>query len=420
MRRTHIFLAATCTMIALAGCTSASSAPASSQPPAAQTTDSPTAEATPEPTSTATPSEISIVAGGDILLHLSVNAAAWNGSTYDYTTLFSGISDWINGADLALCALEVPIVPDGQEPSNYPNFGAPPEIATSLKHMGWDGCALATNHSMDRGFAGVESTIRHLEAEGLGHAGTARTQEEADEIQYYTLETGGRDLKIAHISATTLTNGIPIPAEHPYSWNVVGSLGNNSVEDIIADAKEARAKGAGLVVVSMHWGTEYVSDPIEEQTLIAQELADSGEVDVIFGNHSHVPEPVTKVDGGPDGQGMWVVWSMGNLISGQTIENHGYRVTTGLLTTATVSVPPEGSAHVTNLEWTAVTQDDRTDHLFLLNRLMNGEGGTGMSLSAAEIQARADATYPVMEADGSSERTVAPTGQSTLVSIARQ
>ncbi len=416
MRTSRILMAAAATL-ALAACSPSTAGKASPIPPEPV----PSQSTAPSPTTTATPSTLTILSGGDILLHLSVNEAARSGDTLDYTPLFSAIQPWIEGADLALCALEVPIVPPGEEPSNYPNFGAPPEIAHSLKAMGWDGCALATNHSMDRGFAGVVSTADTLDAAGLGHHGTARTAEEAELIQYYTLESGGREVTVAHLSATTLTNGIPLRQDEPWSWNVVGELGLRTVDDLIADANRARDGGADLVVVSMHWGTEYVSEPIEEQTTIANQLAASGAVDLVFGNHSHVPEPVARLEGGPDGQGMWVAWSMGNMISGQTIENHGYRVVAGLMTTATVEVPAEGPAHVTNLEWTAVTQDERTDHLFILNDLMQGGADLpGLSLSASEIQARADVTYPVMSADGSTERTIAPTPQSTLTTVEKK
>ncbi|MCF2705714.1 CapA family protein [Arcanobacterium haemolyticum] len=418
MRRKLFFACAAA--FAVAACSPAVTEDASQAPHSPDTNETSSETATPTPTPTSVPSQMSIVAGGDILLHLSVNEFARTSSGYDYTPLFAGITPWISGADLALCNLEVPIVPEGEKPSNYPMFGSPPDIAASLKTIGWDGCSLATNHSMDRGVAGVTSTLATFDSVGLGHAGTARSQEEADSLTYYTLSSGGRDVTIAHLSATTLTNGIPIPSTAPYSWNVVGSLGLRSVDDLIADARRARTQGADLVVLSMHWGTEYVSQPIEEQETIAERLAASGTVDLVLGNHSHVPEPVAKLPGGPDNAGMWVVWSMGNMISGQTIENHGYRVTTGLLTTATVDVPAEGPAHVSNLEWSAVTQDTRTDHLFMLSELMADGTGTGMTLTPAQIQARADATYPVMTADGSVERTEAPVGQSTLVSVTRK
>lgn len=360
-------------------------------------------------------SSFTIVSGGDILLHMSVNQAARAGSDYDYTQLLAGIRPWIEGADLALCALEVPIVPPGEKPSNYPAFGSPPQIADSLKALGWDGCALATNHSMDRGFPGVVSTVDNFDRVGLGRHGTARTGEESTRIQYYKVRSGGRDVVVAHLSATTLTNGIPLPKGAEWSWNVVGSLGRRSVGDLVEDARRARRQGADIVVVSMHWGTEYVSQPTAEQTAVGDQLAKSGQIDLVFGNHSHVPEPVAKLAGGPGGRGMWVVWSMGNTISGQTVQNHGYRVMAGLMTTATVDVPAKGPARVSNLEWTAIAQDERTDRVFQLSRLTSGERPASMTLSPAEIASRANATYPVMGADGSKERVTPPTPRAQLI-----
>jgi poly-gamma-glutamate capsule biosynthesis protein CapA/YwtB (metallophosphatase superfamily) len=382
---------------------------------AAPEASSGTAEASDSPAADAEPETIHIVSGGDILLHLSVNAAAQRaaGGKLDYTALMKTVEPYVKGADLAICALEVPVAPPGTAPSNYPAFGSPKEIAASMKAMGWDGCATATNHSMDRGFDGVKATLDALDEAGLGHHGTARTAEEAEQTQYYTLKVGDRDLKVAQLSATTLTNGIPLPAGQPWSWNVVGKLGNRSVDDVIGDAKRARAQGADLVVTNMHWGEEYVSEPVEEQTRIADALAKSGQIDVVFGNHSHVPEPVTELDGGPDGQGMWVVWSQGNMISGQSsVAQRDPRVTSGLLTTATVEVPAEGNAHVTKMDWTALTQDMNTDHVYPLRKLEKGYKDAGMGISPAEIKRRGDATYPVMK--GAAERTAPPKPNSTF------
>lgn len=380
--------------------------------------NSPTAASsstTPEPP----PTYFTISSAGDILLHLSVNDYARSGHTYDYTPLFDAVKPWIEGSDLALCSLEVPVVPAGEKPSNYPSMGSPAEIVTSLKALGWDGCALATNHTMDRGYAGIKSTIATFDAAGIGRAGTGNSQEDANAIQYYTLRSGGRDVTVAHLSATTLTNGYPLPRGHEYAWNVVGDLGRRSVDDLIGDAQRARIAGADLVVVSMHWGTEYVHQPIEEQTRIANQLAASGTVDLVFGNHSHVAEPVAKINGGPDGRGMWVVWSMGNMISGQTAESHGYGVLAGLITTATVEVPAHGNVHVTQLDWTGITQDDNTYRLFPLSELVAGARPAKMTLTASEIAGRAEHIYPVM-AGGLPERTTAPTPQAQLLGNVRR
>lgn len=358
-------------------------------------------------------SQLTIVSGGDILLHPSIYQTAWvEGDTYDFTYQYEHIEPWISGADLALCSLEVPIAPEGTAYSGYPTFGAPADLIPSLKEVGWDGCNTATNHTMDRGFAGVERTNTVLEENGMGFHGGARTEEESEEVQFYDLELEERTVTVAHISATTLTNGIPIRGEQPWSWFVIGELGPYETSDVVDMAEQAREDGADLVVVSMHWGTEYVSEPIDEQLIIAEELAESGQVDLVYGNHSHVPEPVVELEGGPRGEGMWVAWSMGNLISGQTIANHGYRVTTGYLGTATIDVPREGPATVAQLDWTVVTQDaPGANRLYFLNQELRGGRPATLTLGDAELIARGDATYPVMEANGSTERLDVPEQQ---------
>ena len=378
--------------------------------PAEETTEPVETEPTVDPSEPI--AELTIVSGGDILLHPSIYETARTGTdSFDFTYQYEHIEHWISGADLALCSLEVPIAPEGTAYTGYPLFGAPVDLIPSLKEVGWDGCNTATNHTMDRGFDGVMRTNTVLEENGMGFHGGARTQEESEQAQFYDLEVEGRTVTVAHISATTLTNGIPIRAEQPWSWFVIGELGPYDTSDVVEMASDAREQGADLVVVSMHWGTEYVSQPIDEQLIIAEELAESGEIDLVYGNHSHVPEPVTELEGGPRGEGMWVAWSMGNLISGQTIANHGYRVTTGYLGTATVVVPAEGPATVSSLDWTVITQDaPGANRLYVLNEVL-AERPASLTLGDAELQARGDVTYPVMEEDGSTERTEAPVQQ---------
>lgn len=356
-----------------------------------------------------------ISSSGDILPHLSVNHRAKTANGYDYARLLRGIQPWIEGTDLALCALEVPIVPPGEEPSNYPAFGSPPQIADSLKTLGWDGCALATNHSMDRGFNGVTSTIDNFERVGLGHAGTARSAKEASTIQYYTVRSGKQDVVVAHLSASTLTNGVPFPKGKEWSWNVVGKQGHRKVSDLIADAQKARKAGASIVVVSMHWGEEYRSLPTDEQMRIGQMLADSGKIDLVFGNHSHVPEPVAKLNGGPEGRGMPVVWSMGNTLSGQRVENHGYGVVTGLFTTATVEVPAKGKPYVADLTWTSLAQDKITYEVFPLEKLELGARPQGTTVDEEEIKAREQTLHPLLKESAVKERINAPKPQGTLI-----
>ncbi|MFD1719344.1 CapA family protein [Georgenia deserti] len=338
--------------------------------------------------------ELTILSAGDVLPHESVNRAAETAQGWDFVPLMSSTRAWTAGADLALCSLEVPIRPPGEQVSAYPVFGAPEELIGSLQELGWDGCTTATNHSMDRGAAGVTHTLDLLDEAGMGHVGTARTPAEAEQPQLYRLERESREVTVAHLAATTSDNGLPAPANQP--WMVTSA----DTGALIEQARRARDDGADLVVVSMHWGTEYVDSPIEEQTRIASALAESGQVDLIFGNHSHTPQPLERLPGGPDGEGMWVAWSMGNFISNQDALCCRMETGTGIMATATVTVPSDGEPRVTGLEWAPVTVDrEGGQRIHPLLDLMNGERPDGLTLDEATLQRRWDGVVAVMGED---------------------
>ena len=59
-------------------------------------------------------------------------------------------------------------------------------------------------------------------------------------------------MQVAFLSYTAISNGQAVP--HPWSVNWA------SPAAILADARRARRRGARLVIVNLHWGTEYVHD----------------------------------------------------------------------------------------------------------------------------------------------------------------
>jgi poly-gamma-glutamate synthesis protein (capsule biosynthesis protein) len=64
------------------------------------------------------------------------------------------------------------------------------------------------------------------------------------------------------------------------------------------------------VVVVIHWGTEYLLRPDENQVAIGHKLIDSG-ADVIFGSHPHVVEPVEVY------KNRIIFYSLGNFVFDQ-------------------------------------------------------------------------------------------------------
>ncbi|MFF3846958.1 CapA family protein [Streptomyces sp. NPDC002328] len=249
-----------------------------------------------------------LVASGDVIPHTSVIERARadsGGSGYDFRPMFEGVRALVSGADLALCHMETVYGANGAY-SGHPVFRSPPEIADALAATGYDGCSTASEHSLDDGADGVRRTLDALDGVGVRHAGTARNEAEGNGITF--LRAG--PAQVAHLAYTHDTGGTPVPPDRPW---IVGRTDENR---IIADAKAARRAGADVVVVSLHWGTEWQNAPDQQQTALARALTASRtdgrpDIDLILGTHAHVPQPYEKVNG------TWVVYGMGDQIAGE-------------------------------------------------------------------------------------------------------
>ena len=57
----------------------------------------------------------------------------------------------------------------------YPVFHTPPDLARSVRRVGWDACSTASNHSLDAGQYGIDSTLRALRGAGVKATGTSRS-----------------------------------------------------------------------------------------------------------------------------------------------------------------------------------------------------------------------------------------------------
>jgi Bacterial capsule synthesis protein PGA_cap len=370
---------------------------------------SPTAESTPEPDV-----ELNVVAAGDVLPHMPVLRSARDGEGYDFGRLLDPLDPWVEQADLALCHLEVPVAPQGSAPSGYPVFGAPAQLAGGLADQGWDGCSTASNHSVDRGWKGVGATLDALDAAGLGHVGTARSATEDAQPQLYRLERAGRTVTVAHLAATYGTNGMPVDADKPWSVQLLDG------DDLVRRATGARAAGADVVLVSLHWGSEYRTAPTEGQRELAQHLAESGAVDLVIGHHAHVPQPVEHLAGGPGGHGMWVAYGLGNYVSNQDDACCVAQTASGLLLAAQIVLPGRGPgdatagpARVTGVQWTPITVDRQGGHR--VHALVDLPEGTA-TLGAAEIARRLELVRAAA-GDAAEERTtpVLATGPAPVV-----
>lgn len=219
--------------------------------------------------------------------------------TFDYRHMFANIAPYVGWADVAVCHFENPVAPPGQpviiEP---PEMSAAATLATALASGGFDRCSVASNHSLDRGVAGIDATLDALDAAGLGHSGMARS---AGERRAVPFEVNG--IAIAHLSYSYGFDGNVVPASEPWRTNPIDPA------VIVADAVQARADGADAVIVSLHWGAAANVQPTAYQRTIAEAVTAPGVIDLVVGHHAHVLQPISKVNG------TWVVWGLGNLLS---------------------------------------------------------------------------------------------------------
>lgn len=287
-------------------------------------------EAEPEPE----PKNMILAATGDIMAHLSQIESARilvdGREDYNFDHSFVDIKPYFDRADFLIGNIETTIAgKENRGYSGYPEFNAPEGLLASLKKAGYDMITTAGNHVLDRREAGLLTTLDNLDKHDLLHTGTFRSQEERDAIEIIEVN----DIKLAVLSYTYGTNGIPIPEGKGYLVNLLDP------DLMLADVAKVRDQ-VDFVIVAMHAGHEYHRQPNEEQTYLAQLLTDNG-VDIILGNHPHVIQP-----------GAWlgdsfVIYSMGNIVSNQPFP-YTYQ---GMVLYLHLQVNPDGERLITKAEF---------------------------------------------------------------------
>ncbi len=256
---------------------------------------------------------ITISAIGDIMCHNTQFKDAKNSDSYDFSYVFSDVEHFIKNADIAIGNLETTFAGSNKPYQGYPNFNSPESMANDLAELGLDVITTSNNHSLDTGYSGLESTLNFLDEANLSHVGTARSIEEQNTILIKEIN----NLKLAFLSYTYGTNGIPIPKGKEYCINLIDK------DLILSQLQNAKAQNPDLILVSIHWGSEYELTPNANQTQLADFLFENG-ADIILGSHPHVLQPLEcrKINL-PDGttKNGFVIYSLGNFMSGQTQEN---------------------------------------------------------------------------------------------------
>lgn len=250
-----------------------------------------------------TSESITLLATGDILMHNTVIAAGFDKGKYQYDTMFYPIKSIVESADYAMINLEAALAGPEKGYTGYPLFNAPDSLAEALKNTGFDLVTNANNHILDRGLAGAMRTLDVLRQNGLDTIGINKSQQEKDTLLIKEI----RGIKVGFLAYGYDTNGIPLPQDKPYFYNLLDE------QNILKDISAMRPQ-VDILVLSLHWGVEYSPYPTEKQVELAHRFFAQG-ADVIIGGHPHVLQPAEVVT--IKGKKKFVVYSMGNSLGDQ-------------------------------------------------------------------------------------------------------
>lgn len=193
--------------------------------------------------------------------------------------------------DVRIVNLETSVTADGSFASGKEiHYRMHPANLPALTVARPDVCVLANNHVLDFGTLGLAGTLTALPRAGLRTAGAGRDAEEAYAPAVVPLGTGGRVLVWA---LAFRSSGVPD------SWAATAEragvaylrAATPDAATAVLERVERLRRPGDLVVVSVHWGSNWGYQVPGSHVEFAHALVDGG-VDVVHGHSSHHPRPV--------------------------------------------------------------------------------------------------------------------------------
>jgi poly-gamma-glutamate synthesis protein (capsule biosynthesis protein) len=166
------------------------------------------------------------------------------------------------------------------------NYRMHPENISSLTAVKIDVCSLANNHVLDWGYSGLFETLATLKKVKINISGAGRNLLEAQAPAIIKVPGKGRVIVFAFGLGTS---GVPSSwgaADKRPGVNLLRDLSDKSIFDIQEKIRKVKRRG-DIVVVSLHWGSNWGYGIPREHTVFAHRLIDEADADIIHGHSSH-------------------------------------------------------------------------------------------------------------------------------------
>ena len=331
------------------------------------------------------PNKVTLAAVGDQIgtdnsLPIAERYGGGAGSgVYDFSPFYREVAPFIQQYDLRYINQETVFAGNekGYTYSGYPTFNTPDAAAEAIAQNGFNLVNFATNHSFDLGTYGIERSHevwnRYPE---LLIGGSYLTQEDRDTV--HLIERNG--MTFAFLAYTYGDNSYGTGENMP-NTHYACPFDKAAMEADIHRAQQV----ADAVIVSMHWGSEYQSEPNEQQYEYARFLADL-DVDLVLGTHAHIMQPVKYITG-ESGNTVPVVFGLGDFISGWTLTD---TILSGLFTCDFVR-NNEGQIEVQNLAWYPLIEWSDGGDVYV--RMLKNLDGAALNANTRTEDVSNDATY---------------------------
>lgn len=326
----------------LAGCADRADRPAGDPsppvtPPGRAGAAGPPSAAAGPPTAPISPTgPIRLAFGGDV--HFSAQLEPLVGRP----DALAELAPYLGVADLAMVNLETAITVRGRpEPKQF-HFRTSPQALDRLAEAGVDVVTMANNHAVDYGPDGLADTLDAKQDSPIPIVGVGADAAEAYAPAYLQV----RGSTVAVLGATQ------IPDWTLARWTATdsrpGVAAAASPTKLAAAVRRARTK-ADVVVVYLHWGSDYTECPNSLQRSTAKALTEAG-ADVVLGAHAHQVQGAGWLGRSyvAYGLGNFVWWRRNNEVDSRsgvlTLSVTGRRVTEARWTPMRVS--PDGIPRV--------------------------------------------------------------------------
>jgi poly-gamma-glutamate capsule biosynthesis protein CapA/YwtB (metallophosphatase superfamily) len=218
----------------------------------------------------------------------------------DPATTFGSAAAELSKADLTMVNLETAVTTGGVPEDKSFTFRAPPTALAALTAAGVDLATMANNHAADYGATGLRDSLQAIADSRFPVIGIGANERQA----YAPYTTTVHGLRVAVFAATQVhDHTLAYFTAGPESAGVAGAD-----SDLLVQGVRDASTEFDVVVVYLHWGTEYEACPNSEQERLAATLAGAGATAVV-GTHAHVLQGAGWRD-----DGVYVAYGLSNYL----------------------------------------------------------------------------------------------------------